>query len=112
MEVMRLSDVLNNHLATRTYLVGEEYSIADIMCFPWYYCLKIFAPPNGVKIFDYLGMDRYTHVNAWIHRIAARPAVQRGLNVCQLSKGPKPWEAADEVEVEADTNGTGENKDI
>ena len=92
MEVMRLADVLNKHLATRTYLVGEEYSIADIMCFPWYFCLSTYVPPHGIKIFDYLGLEKYTHLNAWVARIEARPAVQRGLKICQLSKGSKPWE--------------------
>ena len=102
MEVMRLADVLNKRLATRTYLVGEEYSIADIMCFPWYYCLSTYVPPHGVKIFDYLGMEKYTHLNAWVARIIARPAVQRGLKVCQISKGLKPWET--------DTDNTEEKK--
>ncbi|KAJ3337600.1 hypothetical protein HDU93_000796 [Gonapodya sp. JEL0774] len=36
MEVLRLCDVLEHHLADgRTYLLGDEYSIADIMIFPW-----------------------------------------------------------------------------
>ena len=102
MEVMRLADVLDKHLATRTYLVGEEYTVADIMCFPWYYCLSTYVPPHGVKIFDYLGMEKYTHLNAWVARIIARPAVQRGLKVCQISKGLKPWET--------DTDNTEEKK--
>lgn len=92
MEVMRLSDVLEKHLATRTFLVGEEYSIADIMCFPWYYQLKNYVHANGVKASEYLSMDKNVHTNAWAARIAARPAVQRGLEVCHFSKGAKPWE--------------------
>jgi hypothetical protein len=40
MEVMRLTDVLEKHLATRTYLVNEEYSIADMVCYPWFQQLR------------------------------------------------------------------------
>ena len=34
MEVQRLLSVLDQHLEGRTYIVGEEYSIADIVCWP------------------------------------------------------------------------------
>ena len=46
MEVQRLCSVLNTHLQGRTYMVGEEYTIADIMIFPWF---NIFLKPmpNG-----------------------------------------------------------------
>jgi GST-like protein len=39
MEVQRLCDVLEKHLAegNKTYLVGEQYTIADMMCFPWFH---------------------------------------------------------------------------
>ncbi len=36
MEAQRLCSVLDLHLASRTYMVGEEYSVADICCFPWF----------------------------------------------------------------------------
>lgn len=41
MEVQRLCSVLDNHLASHSYLVGEEYTIADIMCFPWFHQVMI-----------------------------------------------------------------------
>ena len=41
MEVQRLCSLLDNHLATRSYLVGEEYTIADIMCFPWFHQIMV-----------------------------------------------------------------------
>jgi GST-like protein len=40
METQRLCSVLENHLATRQYMVGEEYSIADIAIFPWFQQLR------------------------------------------------------------------------
>lgn len=91
MEVMRLSDVLDKHLATRTYLVGEEYTIADIMCFAWYNQLKNYKHACGITAAEYLGIEKYTHANAWAARIAARPAVQRGVQVCSFTGVAKPW---------------------
>jgi GST-like protein len=35
METQRLCDVLDKALAGKTYLVGEEYTVADMMCYPW-----------------------------------------------------------------------------
>ena len=91
MEVMRLNDVLDKHLATRTYLVGEEYTIADMACFAWFNQLKNYKHANGVTGAEYLGTEKYVHVNAWADRISARPAVQRGLQVCSFSGVAKPW---------------------
>ena len=41
MEVQRLCHVLNSHMEGRTFIVGEEYSIADIICFPWFHQLRV-----------------------------------------------------------------------
>ncbi len=48
MEVQRLCSVLDRHLEGRTYMVGEEYSIADIMIYPWFNQLLVgYAHPSG-----------------------------------------------------------------
>ena len=92
METQRLCDVLDKHLATRTYLVGEEYTIADIMCFPWFYMLrKFYVHSSGVSAYNFLNIAKYTHANRWADLIAARPAVERGLQVCHFSGVAKPW---------------------
>ncbi len=71
-EVKRLLEVLDRILADgRTYLAGE-YSIGDIMHYPW------LQPLYGLKAPDLLALPRVT---AWLDRIAARPAVQRGMKV-------------------------------
>ena len=36
MEVQRLCSVLENHLQNRTYMVNEEYGIADMAIYPWF----------------------------------------------------------------------------
>lgn len=95
MEVQRLCSVLNNHLATRTYLVGEEYTIADMACFPWFQTgLRTgYKTKSGLTACEFLSIEEnYPHVVAWADRILARPAVQRGLRVCSFSsENPKPW---------------------
>jgi len=94
MEVKRLCDVLERHLADgRTYLTGEEYTIADIMILPWFNALhKGYNHPSGVTAKDFLSVDQYVKLNQWYQRLLARPAVQRGMTVCRGSDGVgKPW---------------------
>jgi GST-like protein len=69
-EVTRLYGVMDRRLADRSYLAGD-YSIADIACYPW------------ARLWRDLAQDiaKFPHVKSWLDRIAARPAVQRGLAV-------------------------------
>jgi len=92
MEVQRLCDVLDRHLAGRTYIVGEEYSIADIIIYPWFRQLTIgYKHPSGIAANDFLSADKYKNALAWAERIGARPAVQRGITVNAFGQAPKPW---------------------
>ncbi|MEB2343541.1 MAG: glutathione S-transferase family protein [Deltaproteobacteria bacterium] len=71
-EVSRLLAVLDRILSDgRGYLAGE-YSIGDIMHYPWLQpLLALRAPP----LLD------HPRVVAWLERIGERPAVQRGMRV-------------------------------
>ncbi len=92
MEVQRLCSVLDRHLAGRTYMVGQEYSIADISIYPWFHQLLTgYNHPSGVSTKTFLNMGQYIHANEWAARIAARPAVQRGMTVCNWKGVGKPW---------------------
>lgn len=94
MEVQRLCSVLENHLRTRTYMVGEEYTIADIAIFPWFQQLRTgYHHSSGITAKDFLSItENYPHVNQWADRILERPAVQRGMTVCSWStEATKPW---------------------
>jgi len=93
MEVQRLMHVLDRHLQGKTYLVGEEYTIADMVCFPWAHQLRsgYKEATTGNTACAFLSIDKYANVVAWCDRIAARPAVQRGLTVCNWSGVGKPW---------------------
>lgn len=70
-EVNRLFGVLNNRLYDRRYLAGGDYSIADIICYPW------------AMAWERLGqrIEDFKHVRRWLEELGARPAVQRGMKV-------------------------------
>jgi GST-like protein len=71
-EVSRLLAVLDRILSDgRPYLVGE-YSIGDVMHYPW---LQIMLALKAPPLFE------HPHVVAWLERIGERPAVQRGMRV-------------------------------
>lgn len=93
MEVQRLCDVLDKALAGKTYLVGEKYSLADIICFPWFLqVMRGYPHASGIKACEFLSVTKYTNAIAWAERIKERPAVQRGLQVNGFtSPNPKPW---------------------
>lgn len=84
METKRQLDVLNQLLATRPYIAGEHYSIADIAIWPWYGQIVL----NTVyEAAEFLDVSQYPHLLRWAERIAVRPAVQRGIRV-NRSTGP------------------------
>ncbi|MDO2951774.1 glutathione S-transferase family protein [Aeromonas simiae] len=69
-EGRRLFEVLDGHLAHHEYL-ADEFSIADIATWPW------------VRIHDWSGIsiEGLVHLQAWMARMAARPACQRGITI-------------------------------
>jgi GST-like protein len=70
-EVKRLHRVLDKRLVEAEYLAGTDYSMADIITFPW-----IRNPDRrGIDLADYPNLKR------WHDLVAARPAVQRGVAV-------------------------------
>ncbi len=70
-EAKRLYGVMDRQLAKHAYIAGDDYSIADIACFPWTRSWK----NQGID------WDEYPHAKRWHDEIAARPAVQRGVEV-------------------------------
>lgn len=71
-ECLRVFGVLDAILAeTGSYLAGE-YSIADIMTYPW-----IKAAEDAQAAF----LEPYESLRAWSKRVGARPAVARGMAV-------------------------------
>ena len=75
-ESRRLYKLLDTRLAGREFVAGD-YSIADIMCWPW----LMFREHHG------LVLEEFPNLARWYHTIEARPAVRAAL---QGSKVPPP----------------------
>lgn len=79
-ESRRLLGVLNQRLATRAWVMGDDYSIADIAILPWVRNLI-----ERYQAADLVGMTDFPHVTRALAAFVARPAVARGLLVPQRS---------------------------
>ena len=75
-EAKRLLGVMETRLAGRTWIMDDDYTIADISLLGWVRNLVGFYGARELVEFDSL-----KHVPAWLDRGLARPAVQRGLNI-------------------------------
>ena len=85
MEVKRQLDVLDQRLAENEYLVGSEYTIADMAAFPWYGAL---IKGWHYDAAEFIGSSEYLNVNRWVNTILERPAVKRGRMVNRTSGDP------------------------
>lgn len=63
--------VLDRQLAEHPYLAGDAYSIADIAHFGWSHIARVID-------FDF---SHHPHLSAWHERVAARPAVRKGITL-------------------------------
>jgi GST-like protein len=77
-EARRLYGVMNRQLAKSKYIAGPEYTVADIAIFPWLRSWK----NQGIE------WDNFPHLKGWFDEIAARPAVQRGVEVLAAQRRP------------------------
>ena len=77
-EAKRLYGVMDKQLASTKFIAGNSYSIADMAIFHW------------LRNWENQGMDwaDYPHVKKWFDLIAARPAVQRGVEVLANLRKP------------------------
>lgn len=75
-ESRRLLEVLEKRLLGRTWIMGDEYSIADIATFPWVRNLIGFYESG-----DLVGITDFPNVLRALDGFVARPAVIRGLNI-------------------------------
>jgi GSH-dependent disulfide-bond oxidoreductase len=76
-EVRRLLNVLEERLSDQSYIIGNDYTIADMAIFPWVGCLDW-----GYDAKIHLKMDEFPNVNQWHDRCANRPAAKKGSIVC------------------------------
>ena len=75
-ESKRLLGVLERHLSGQQWMMGDDYTIADIALLGWVRNLIGFYGAG-----ELVGFDAFGQVAAWLERGLARPAVQRGLEI-------------------------------
>ena len=72
-EVDRLSGVMDAQLAVHPWLAGADYSIADIITWPW-------AMLMG-RLIDEAVWDDFPNLKRWVDEVGARPAVDKGYHI-------------------------------
>ena len=70
-EVNRMYGVINNRLYDRPYLAGDEYTIADMICYPW----TVGWENQGQDI------NEFKYFKRWFEELGARPGVVRGMAI-------------------------------
>ena len=82
-EYERCLGVLDRRLTTRQFILGEEYSIADIINWPW----VLIAKPLGASL------ENFPHLADWRNRIKNRPAVKKAVDLGkELRRSAPPTE--------------------
>ncbi len=81
-EVNRLYGVMNNRLYDRRYLAGDEYTIADMISYPW----TVGWEKQGQDI------EEFPYFKRWFEELGARPAVKAGMEAgAELSVDPSEY---------------------
>jgi len=70
-EVNRMYGVLNNQLCNQPYVCGTDYTIADMICYPW----TVNWQGQGQDI------EEFPYFKRWFEELSERPGVQRGMAV-------------------------------
>lgn len=70
-ETLRLYGVLDRQLLKTPFVAGDEYTIADMACFPWVQTYKA----QEIPLQDFAGISR------WYEDLKGRPGLRRGMAV-------------------------------
>jgi GST-like protein len=71
-EVDRLSGVMDAQLSVNQFLAGDEYSIADMITWPWAFLIG--------RLLDESMWETFPNLKRWVDEVGERPAVQAGRN--------------------------------
>jgi GSH-dependent disulfide-bond oxidoreductase len=74
METKRQLHVLDTHLATNQYFVGDDYTIADMAIWPWYGSIM----REAYSCQEFLSVHEYTNLDRWVNLVGSRETVKRG----------------------------------
>ncbi len=77
-ESRRIMGVLEKRLADRQWIMGDDYTIADMAIAPWIKCIDFY---DG---HDALGTGDFPQLMDYVQRVYERPAVQTGSKVCSI----------------------------
>jgi GST-like protein len=78
METKRQLHLLDQLLATRRYIIGDDYTIADMAILPW--CGHV-ALGDAYNAGEFLNVTEYPHLRRWALELGERASVQRGKRV-------------------------------
>lgn len=85
MEAKRQLDVLDRNLADRQFMIGDDYTIADMAIWAWYGNLALGRAYDAGKFLD---VESYKNVQRWAKELDAREPVKRGRMVNRTSGEP------------------------
>lgn len=74
-EAQRHYEVLDSHLANREFIVGDEYTIADVAAWGWIDKANVVLGEEGLK--------PYPNLSAWFDKINGRPAALRAREIAK-----------------------------
>ncbi len=75
-EARRLIAVLDGLLKDRPWIMGDDYTIADIATWPWLRTMRDFYEAG-----EAVGLGDFPHATAWLDRALARPASVKALDI-------------------------------
>jgi GSH-dependent disulfide-bond oxidoreductase len=75
-EGKRLLGVMDRRLGESPYLAGPNYTIADIICYPWLHAATTYLEPVLGPV-----LKKCPSVTRWLETVGAREAVKRGMAV-------------------------------
>lgn len=75
-EAARLLGVVEGRLADREFIMGSDYTIADIALWPWLRTINGFYGAG-----ELIGISKFPKVLAYVERCQARPASQKAVNI-------------------------------
>jgi GST-like protein len=84
-ETLRLYGVLDQQLSRHAFIAGEDYSIADMACFPWIQTYRA----QGIDL------DAFPSVQRWYQTLKQRPALRRGMALGRELINRRPQDDAD-----------------
>lgn len=88
-EALRLYGVLDRRLAVWPYIAGQEYTIADMACFPWIQTYKA----------QEIDLDNFSHLKRWYEKLKERPRLRRGMEVGREHINRRPQDSAETRKV-------------